>query len=109
MKPYNFPNQYYTNTLIAFANRVLVCYNYTECLEKFKQLSDSVLVFCTNIVATYPLELEYIDANVISRAFEMLKRLEGSVPTCYFIEDEEGESISDMRRRLFLDSHRRIL
>lgn len=60
------------------------------------------------MTASYPLQIDYLEVNVISRSFELLKKLEASIPTYYFIE-EEDDGVADLRKTLFGVNYRAIL
>ena len=63
-----------------------------------------------NVVSTYPLQLDGLDVNVLSRVFDILKKLEGSLPSYYFIEEEgDGCVVKDLRKEMFMPHYRNIL
>lgn len=65
-------------------------------------------MFALKVVQNYPLQIERIEANVISRTFELLKRLEGNTPNFFYIDAEE-EGGSDMRTDMYLPYFQQIL
>jgi hypothetical protein len=85
MEEYSFYDNYYTNSLISFVARMLTNFSGSDVGERFKLLSSRLLVFCMHIITHCPLKLDNIETNVISRCFDLLKMLEGSISIASFI------------------------